>query len=38
MNEFDSHDPPCWFNEEKEKADSPACSSCWASSTPASQG
>ncbi|MEE0664495.1 MAG: hypothetical protein UDC04_08415 [Collinsella bouchesdurhonensis] len=21
--EFDSHDLPCWFNEEKEKADKP---------------
>lgn len=21
--EFDSHDMPCWFNEEKEKADKP---------------
>lgn len=21
--EFDSHDQPCWFNEEKEKADKP---------------
>ncbi len=23
MNEFDSHDLPCRFNEEKEKADKP---------------
>lgn len=23
MNEFDSHDLPCWFNEEKEKAGKP---------------
>ena len=35
--EFDSHDQACWFNEEKERPISLACSSCWASPTPASQ-
>lgn len=35
--EFDSHDLPCLFNEERKRLTRPACSGCWASSTPASQ-